>query len=228
MQANTQKSGSSQSVLNISFSGLSQESGCKKLYFSPIYFSAVLVVQEKSCLCFPAAFPCAILYPPSWGSQPIFHQQGWLPGVRVTKKGLTLHEPQMWWFDCSTSWLLGESNPGASRAERDLLLPTRFPEEPLLLHSHTVQWQISIWREFLYTDVVRALQSKILACSLNQRLTRVLVTLLPHPAVFHTGHVLPSETMLFSPWPTKKSAPVAVPKHVSLVWHVYIVLGQGT
>lgn len=50
--ANTQKSGSSQSALIISFTALSQESGCKKLYFSPICFTAVLLVQEKSVCAF--------------------------------------------------------------------------------------------------------------------------------------------------------------------------------
>lgn len=98
--------------------------------------------RELSC-CPSCSTGEAYTHPAGVPSQFLFSRAD-CQGSELPNKGLTLLKPQMWWLDCSISWLLDESNPLTSWAERGLLLSAGFPEELLLLHSHTVQWQISI------------------------------------------------------------------------------------
>lgn len=77
--ANTQN-GSSWYLLIVSFTALSQESACKKLYFSPICFSAVLLVQEKKLSvlsCCPSCSPVeAYTHPAGVPSQFLISRAG--------------------------------------------------------------------------------------------------------------------------------------------------------
>lgn len=158
------------------------------------------------------------------GFPPIFSSAGLTARVRSTKWRPHTAWATNWWLDCSISWLPGESSPGASWAEWGLLLSTRFPDELLLLHSHIVQWQISIWIEFFtqtwsgHSKVrfwlvhwIRGWTGSWLNCCFI--------------LVFPTQGMCSPLKQCCSFWPTKKSVSIAVPKHLS-VWFGKFSLSQ--